>query len=187
MSKLLKFPESKAKPLFNPDPERGMGHQIRTTHKLLMRLMELRFAEFGITPSQWFFVKALLDGDGISQGELSRRVGTKENTTVAALRTLERRHLVTRHRDPVDQRKFKIFLTEQGKALKVKIQPIQHELNAIAMGSMFEHEVRLAKLMLVSIQRNLLAKLSEMAENPPAKRARGDNRTTGRFQVAKRV
>ncbi len=176
MSKLLKFPESKAKRAFVPDASRGRGPQVRTAYRLFMRLMEIRLAEFDITPAQWFFIKALLDGDGISQGELSSRVGTMENTTVAALRTLERRRLVARRRDPVDQRKINIFLTEQGRALKGKVQPIAHELNAIAIGKMPEHEVRLAKVLLVKIQNNLLSSLSDMNENLPGKRPRrGDN------------
>lgn len=172
MNKPLKSSGTKVKRAFVPDALRGMGHQVRTTYRLFMRLMEVRLAEFDITPAQWFFIKALLDGDGVSQGELSSRVGTMENTTVAALRTLERRRLIVRRRDIVDQRKINIFLTEQGRALKGKIQPIVHELNDTAIGKMPEREVQLAKLLLVKIQNNLLASLSEMNENLPGKRPR---------------
>ena len=172
MSNPTKFSKSKVKRAFVPDASRGMGHQVRTAYRLFMRLMELRLAEFGITPAQWFFIKALLDGDGVSQGELSSRVGTMENTTVAALRTLEKRQLIVRRRDSVDQRRMNIFLTEQGRALKGKIQPIARELNVIAIGKMPEREVRLAKLLLVKVQNNLLMSLSNMNEFLPGKRPR---------------
>ena len=172
MSKPIRFSKAKVKRAFVPDASRGMGHQVRTAYRLFMRLMELRLAEFGITPAQWFFIEALLAGDGVSQGELSSRVGTMENTTVAALRTLEKRQLIVRRRDSVDQRKMNIFLTERGRALKGKIQPIAHELNVLAIGRMPEREVRLAKLLLVKIQNNLLVSLSEMNEILPGKRPR---------------
>ena len=64
----------------------------------LPELLEKRIAAHGITRGQWYFLRVLWIEDGLSQRELSARVGMMEPTTVIALRSMEKAGLIRRVR-----------------------------------------------------------------------------------------
>jgi DNA-binding MarR family transcriptional regulator len=105
----------------------GVGAKLRDAHRAYNRLLQARLGEEGVSLGMWYFLCALWQQDGISQRELSRRVGTMEPTTVSALAQMERHGLVQRERDPLDQRRRVVRLTREGQALRDRVQP-QHEL-----------------------------------------------------------
>src|SRR5579863_553203 len=96
---------------FNYPPEDSVGHQVRWAHRALQRDLEERLRPFGITTGMWYFLRVLWEEDGLSQRELSDRVGTTEPTTVTALHAMEKRGLAVRVPHNSDRRKFQIFLT----------------------------------------------------------------------------
>ena len=96
-------------------PKASVGHQVRWTHRALQRELEERLRPFGISPGMWHFLRALWEEDGLSQRELSDRVGTTEPTTVSALHAMEKRGLAVRVQNSSDRRKFNIFLTRPAK------------------------------------------------------------------------
>lgn len=108
----------------------GVGAKLRDAHRAYNRLLQARLAEEGVTLGMWYFLCALWQEDGISQRQLSRRVGTMEPTTVSALAQMERRGLVQRQRDPMDQRRRVVRLTRRGKSLQERLQPLQMRLEA---------------------------------------------------------
>nr|WP_245613173.1 MarR family transcriptional regulator [Skermanella stibiiresistens] len=81
---------------------------------------------------QWFFLRALWDEDGLTQRELSQRVGMMEPTTVTALNSMERRGLVERVRNPHDRRKVNIYLTPKGRGLRDVLLPCAAEVSDLA-------------------------------------------------------
>ncbi len=111
----------------------GVGAKLRDAHRAYNRLLQGRLAEEGITLGMWYFLCALWQEDGISQRELSRRVGTMEPTTVSALGHMERYGLVRRQRDPMDQRRRVVRLTRKGKALRGRLQSLQEGLETPGM------------------------------------------------------
>ena len=60
------------------------------------RALERRTLEHGVSAGQWRFLRQLWLEDGITQRELSARVGMREPTTVVALKSLEAAGLVRR-------------------------------------------------------------------------------------------
>ena len=66
----------------------------------------------------WYFLRVLWQQDGISQRELSQRVGMMEPTTASALNNMERKGFVRRLRNRTDRRVVNVFLTERGRALR---------------------------------------------------------------------
>lgn len=111
------------------DPAPGVTALLRETHRLTAKALSNRIAPYGVTIGQWHFLRALWDEDGITQRELSHRVGMMEPTTVTALNGMERGGLVRRVRNPRDRRKLNVFLTETGKALKGRLLPLEAALN----------------------------------------------------------
>ena len=71
-------------------PRLSSGYLVRDAHRAFQRLLERRIAPYGVTRGQWYFLRVLWNADGLSQRELSMRVGMMEPTTVIALRSMER-------------------------------------------------------------------------------------------------
>ena len=113
-------------------------------------------AEFGIGLGQWYFLRALWEGDGLTQRELSARVGLEENTAVTALRALERGGWIRRIRDEEDRRRRLVFLTERGSKLRGKLIPMAREVNEESVADLSAAEVRELKRLIQLVRATLL-------------------------------
>ena len=87
----------------------------------MQRVLELRVASSGIKRGQWYFLRVLWDEDGLSQRELSARVGTKEPTATMALRTMEKSGFIRRVRSKEDGRRAQVWLTPKAKRMRDKM------------------------------------------------------------------
>ena len=114
-------------------PRLSSGYLVRDAHRAFQRLLERRIAGYGVVRGQWYFLRVLWTADGLSQRELSARVGMMEPTTVIALRGMERSGLIRRVRDDDDRRKVRVFLTARAKRLR-------NELLTVARGITEEAE-----------------------------------------------
>src|SRR5262252_4162261 len=103
--------------------ERSVGYQIRRTHRLVQRALQVRIEAHGVTLGMWYFLRALWDEDGLTQRELSTRVGTMEPTTMSAIALMEKSGFVERRRNEEDRRKINVYLTERGRALERELLP----------------------------------------------------------------
>ena len=99
-------------------PRLSSGYLVRDAHRAFQRLLERRIAAYGVTRGQWYFLRVLWITDGLSQRELSARVGMMEPTTVIALRSMERSSLIRRVRSENDRRKVEVWLTGKAKRLR---------------------------------------------------------------------
>ena len=105
-------------------PERSSGYLVRDAHRAFQYELEKRIARFGVTRGQWYFLRVLWIEDGLSQRELSERVGMMEPTTVIALRSMEKAGLIQRSRSREDRRKAHVWLTPKAKRLRAKLLPL---------------------------------------------------------------
>jgi DNA-binding MarR family transcriptional regulator len=127
-------------------PRLSSGYLVRDAHRAFQRLLERRIAPFGVTRGQWYFLRVLWISDGLSQRELSARVGMMEPTTVIALRSMERTGLIRRVRGADDRRKMRVFLTAKAKRLR-------NELLTLARGIVEDAEQGIAARDLASFRR----------------------------------
>jgi DNA-binding MarR family transcriptional regulator len=125
------------------------GYLVRDAHRAFQRLLERRIAAYGVSRGQWYFLRVLWTTDGLSQRELSARVGMMEPTTVIALRGMETTGLIRRVRSSDDRRKVKVFLTAKAKKLR-------DELLAVARGINDESEKGVAVRDLAAFRRVIL-------------------------------
>ncbi len=114
-------------------PAESSGYLVRDAHRAFQRLLETRIAAHGLRRGQWYFLRVLWTQDGLSQRELSTRVGMMEPTTVIALRSMERSGLIRRVRSTDDKRRSHVWLT-------AKAQRMRNELLALARGITNEAE-----------------------------------------------
>ncbi len=102
-------------------PRLSSGYLVRDAHRAFQRLLERRIAPYGVARGQWYFLRVLWNADGLSQRELSARVGMMEPTTVIALRSMERSGLIRRVRGDDDRRKMRVFLTAKAQRLRSEL------------------------------------------------------------------
>lgn len=119
----------------------GIAHLLRDAQRAMSRGLASRIAAFGVSIGQWYFLRALWEEDGLTQRELSHRVGMMEPTTVTALNGMEKRGLVKRVRNPRDRRKMNIFLTDKGRSLRDKLMPFENDVNRLAVEGIDAEEV----------------------------------------------
>jgi MarR family transcriptional regulator, organic hydroperoxide resistance regulator len=86
-------------------------------------------ARYGLQRPQNLVLDALVDRDGLTPGEIAKRLEVSGPTAVKMAQRMEVNGLVERRRDDPDGRLVRVYLTEQGR----KIQgPIQQEIDRIA-------------------------------------------------------
>ena len=105
------------------------GFLVRDANRAFQRLLERRIAPHGVTRGQWYFLRVLWEEDGLSQRELSARVGMMEPTTVIALRGMEKAGLIRRVRGIDDRRVTRVHLTPKARRLRGGLLQISQGVN----------------------------------------------------------
>lgn len=140
------------------DPLQSIGYLCRINFRMFARELERRISKHGVSSGQWRSLRVLWAEDGITQRELSDRVGASEATTVAIIRSLLRDGFVTRTEDPIDRRKVRIVLTPKARRLERKLLPYVAEINEIAMGGgLSAEDCATTRRVLVQMYANLSA------------------------------
>lgn len=85
-------------------------------------------APLGLTYPQYLVMLVLWERDGLPLGDIGRRLHLDSGTLTPLLKRLESAGLVTRRRAERDERVVLIALTEAGRALKARAEPIPHRL-----------------------------------------------------------
>jgi DNA-binding MarR family transcriptional regulator len=106
----------------------SLGFLVRDANRAFQRLLEKRIAPHGVTRGQWYFLRVLWDEDGLSQRELSTRVGMMEPTTVIALRSMEKAGLIHRERSTSDKRVTHVRLTPKAKRMRNRLLRLAREI-----------------------------------------------------------
>ncbi len=137
------------------DPSNSIGYLTRIAFRAFSRALEIRTAPHGVSSGQWRFLRVLWQEDGLTQRELSLRVGMREPTTVIALKSLERSGFAVRRKSVEDRRKMHVYLTPQAKALQKTLLPAVAEVNAIALAGLSASDIAVLRKALVQVGRNL--------------------------------
>lgn len=139
------------------DPENSIGYLARVVFRSFSRLLERGTLTHDVSAGQWRFLRQLWREDGITQRELSERVGMREPTTVVALKSLEKAGLITRKKTSADKRKTFIFLTPHAKKLELVLAPMNAEIHEIATRGMTDQEVE----QMQSLMRRVIGNLAD--------------------------
>lgn len=140
---------------FEMEPGKSLGYLVRDTNRLLSRALAAEIAVAGVSIGQWYFLRILWEEDGMTQRELSQRVGMMEPTTVSALNGMAKAALIRRVRNADDRRKVNIYLTDKGKALKAKLLPLAAEVNARAASDLLPAEIDTLRRLLTKVKTRL--------------------------------
>lgn len=153
---------------FYADPNNSLGYLCRIAFRNFSRALEKRTLPHGVTAGQWRFLRVLWLEDGLTQRELSRRVGMREPTTVTALKGMEKSDLVRRQQSSEDRRKIHVYLTPKSRALQPTLAPYVAEVNEIAIQGLEPQEIEMLRRLLQHVGRNLAPELDGPAGDAPA-------------------
>jgi MarR family transcriptional regulator, organic hydroperoxide resistance regulator len=134
---------------------RSLGYHLRELAESWTTAMDAAAQPYGISLSQWRYLRELWENDGLSSGELTRRVGRQGPTTVVAVQSLERAGLIRTERSEHDRRKGSVHLTARGRKLATTLAPVIRQVNENACEGLTADEIRIFKKVLVRTQRNL--------------------------------
>jgi len=152
------YAQAKAKPprrIADLPPHLSSGYLVRDAHRAFQRLLERRIARYGLRRGQWYFLRVLWITDGLSQRELSAKVGMMEPTTVIALRSMEKSGLIRRVRGDDDRRKVRVFLTAKAKRLRGELLAVARTITDQAEAGVAPRELGVFRRAIARMTENL--------------------------------
>ena len=136
-------------------PDDRLAHLVKDATRALVRALQMRLGEHGVSFGHWTFLRILWDSDGLTQRELSEQAGVMEPTTFSAVQAMERLGYVVRRRRPNDRKKVYVFLTPKGRRLRKRLVPLAEEVNRIAVRRVTSADIARTRKLLLSIIENL--------------------------------
>ncbi len=127
--------------------DRQLCFPLYATSRALTRTYAPLLDPVGLTYPQYLTMLALwAEPDGMTVGDLGRRLRLDSGTLTPLLKRLEGAGLVTRHRDPADERRVVVTLTDAGEHLQ---DDVAHVPEAVAsqLGLTLEEGVTLHTLL----------------------------------------
>ena len=128
---------------------------IRNTRRLLMKRIEEKLAEHGTPLGAWFPLRILYEEDGITQRELSRKLGYLDANAGTIVEAMEKLKLVRRVRNATDRRKINVFLTPAGRRMGETIVMYMQEVNEQIVAGFSRRDADQLKTLLDRVQANL--------------------------------
>jgi DNA-binding MarR family transcriptional regulator len=122
-------------------PKTGIGMLLRDADSAFNRYLTAQLAVHSVTFGQFQHLRNLWVEDGLTQAELSRRIGIEMASSTAILDSLEAGKLITRVRNAADRRKINVFLTPAGAALEKALMTCATHANKRASKGLSKAEV----------------------------------------------
>lgn len=163
-------------PLTFPQSE-SIAYRLRDAYRAFAQVLERELDRHNVNVGSWLYLRVLWDEDGLTQSELTRRVGLMQPNTNAALRQLERRGLIRQTIDPHDRRRINIFLTREGRALSRVLIPAAKKIRERSVAGFRRSEVEQLIAMLERMKANL-------TDEPGTVRGKRRARTNGVSRTA---
>jgi len=125
------------------DLSKSVNHHIAISAIMIKRVFFkiLNDNNLDITPEQWNILYYLDKSNGMTIGELSK-VTYKDFANMSRIsQKLELAGFITKKRDELDKRIFKLFITERGQELNNQLHQCAHESTNIALEG-FDEQTR---------------------------------------------
>ncbi len=84
--------------------------------------------ELGLTYPQYLVIAVLTEKDGQTIGDIADRLGLEPSTITPLVKRLEQSGLLTRRRNPQDEREVNVTLSKQGKEVYARTGCLRNEL-----------------------------------------------------------
>ena len=139
--------------------DQRLGDAFHTAFWAAKRAMaeasEAAFQRHGVRSGQQWILRCLWAEDGLTPGDVARRLELSTPTVTKAAMRMEAAGLVDRRPDPKDARLVRLFLSERGRALEGTIADEMGGLGRRALSTLDVAEQEALVRYLTDIRRNL--------------------------------
>ena len=136
-------------------PDDRLAHLVKDATRALVRALQMRLVEQGVSFGHWTFLRVLWERDGLTQRELSAQAGVMEPTTHSALNAMERLGYVERRQSAANRKNVYVHLTRRGRALRERLVPMAEAVNQVAVAGIAASNVARTRATLLAIIENL--------------------------------
>jgi DNA-binding MarR family transcriptional regulator len=140
---------------FDADTDNSIGYLLRDTSRRILRDLTARLGPHGVTLPQYFVLRELWQEEGLTQREVSNRVGVLEPTMVTTLDALERLGLILRVRSTTDRRKTHVQLTAEGRTMRDTLHGYSADVLERALNDISDGDLATLRRLLQQIKGNL--------------------------------
>src|SRR5579875_3644948 len=113
-----------------PDAPEDAFTLISAVSRNLKTAVERRLLEHGVYAGQHTILGCLWEQDGLTPGQLARRLGLETPTVTRTVRRMSAAGLVTRCGDDTDRRLVRVYLTPKGRSLRRIIPRILNQVRS---------------------------------------------------------
>jgi DNA-binding MarR family transcriptional regulator len=119
--------------------------------KLLREAADDAMSPYGVRVGQHIVLRELWEEDGLTPGEVARRIGAATPTVVNTATRMEEAGLITRRPDPADARLVRLYLAQGGLAARQPVRAARAALerdvtSALTAGELDALRAALAKI-----------------------------------------
>ena len=160
-----------------PLSDERLAHLVRLVAKGFSRCLQIRLAKHGISFGHWTYLRVLWEQDGITQRDLSVRLGLMEPTVHSALTKMLKSGLIRREHKNGNRKKNYIYLSEAGRSLRAELEPLAVEVNEVASEGVPDDLVDQLRSALIHMYENLSldeANAVKQGHSMPSTRELGD-------------
>ncbi|NRB66033.1 MAG: MarR family transcriptional regulator [Vibrio sp.] len=137
------------------DRQSSFGWLINVVANDAAKTLDAELKKHGLTLALWPTLMCLWEEEGVTQRDIAQKSKVENSTTTRTLDKLESLGLVERHPDPNSRRAFRIYLTNEGRALKDTLVPIPIAINQKLLSVLEPEErgeiIRLLQKMVVAV------------------------------------
>ncbi|MBN3492522.1 MarR family winged helix-turn-helix transcriptional regulator [Vibrio neptunius] len=137
------------------DRQSSFGWLINVVANDAAKTLDTELKKHGLTLALWPTLMCLWEEEGVTQRDIAQKSKVENSTTTRTLDKLESLGLVERHPDPNSRRAFRIYLTNEGRALKDTLVPIPIAINQKLLSVLEPEErgeiIRLLQKMVVAV------------------------------------
>lgn len=149
---MIKKPQTSLSPNLHGD---RTAHLVRHLNRAFQAALEGRLDQHGVSFGSWTYLRVLWEEDGISQIELSKRVGLSGPTTNSIIKRMQTAGLVAMIPLVDGKPRAAVHLTDKGRALRTVLEPLAEEVNALAVTGIAADDMFRVRQVMLAMLKNL--------------------------------
>lgn len=125
-------------------------------YRSIQSVLSLKLNGLTMQSGQNDFFYVISKNEGITQKELSNRMGIGKSTTTKVVNQLVKQNFVYRQKDENDKRYERLYLTKNGKEIEPVITSIFNDLIKLVSKDLSQKEIETLESLLRKILKNIL-------------------------------
>jgi len=117
--------------------------------------LETALRPYQLTPAQWSVLARLSQQDGQTISEVGDSLYFDRPTMSGIVRRLSEKEFLIKKRDPADQRRSRVYITDAAKSVMKELPPLAQGINKRALASFSEEDTQALKIYLRRVLTNM--------------------------------